>query len=190
MKRRNGYSDFAIPLKLLRDRLRKAMRDNPRMNHEELVAHGVDKLMRDGKLFAQNEDEFLGYIVTNALNMAENDLRAAGVNPVSGTRGFDPDEPSTPRPQPKLLSLLSPEQIAAERAKAKAQANERLADLAPIMFMKLPTPFGKPLGELTGKEGRKLAGWMGAIFKGVPDNKRLIDVKGEAQLREIWAKRK
>lgn len=92
-----------------------------------------------------------------------------------------------PQPEPEPLSDAERQ---AEEASAAQQAKDRLSDLAPILFMRLPTPFGKPLGELTGKEGRKLAGWMGAIFKGVPDGKRLCDVKSEAALREVWAKRK
>jgi hypothetical protein len=183
-RRRNGYSDFAIPMKSLTDALTKVAKANPRFTHEELVEHGVKNILRGARLFEQYEDEFLGYIVTNALNKADRDRSVnEGVNPVTGTRIPEP----TSKPQPKPLP---PEQVVAERAKAETQAMARLLELAPIMFMKLPTPFGKPLGELTGKEGRKLAGWMGAIFKGVPDNKRLCDVKGEAQLREIWAKRK
>jgi hypothetical protein len=85
-------------------------------------------------------------------------------------------------------------QVAAEREQAARAATARLVNLAPVLFMKLPTPFThadgshKTLGELTGKEGRKLTGGLAKFFKDVPDNKRLLDVKSEAKLRELWAK--
>jgi cell division septation protein DedD len=102
MRRRNGYTDFAIPMKELRKALAKAMRDNPRMPHEDLVQYGVDKIMIGAKLYAQYESEFLGYIVTNALNQAEGDVRAAGVNPVTGA-SVPPERPVAPamKPEPK-----------------------------------------------------------------------------------------
>lgn len=88
----------------------------------------------------------------------------------------------------KVVATVSAEQIERERTKAREASMSRLTEMAPILFMKLPTPFGKPLGELTGKEGRKLTGALAGFFKGVPDGKRLCDVRSEAGLREIWAK--
>lgn len=187
--KRHGYTDYAIPLKTLRDNLSRAMRgDCARMSREDLVRYGVEKIL-DAGLFKQYAEEFKGYIVTNALSMAEGDVRAAGVDPVRGTSIPDPAPKPKPKPEP-----IPAEQIAAEKAQAKQAASARLADLAPVLFMKLPTPFThadgshKTLGELTGKEGRKLTGALAGFFKGVPDNKRLIDVKSEAKLRELWAK--
>lgn len=186
MSRRHGYTDYAIPLKKLRDALAKAMRGEcARMSREDLVRHGVTKIL-DAGLFAQYADEFMGYIVTNALSMAEGDVRAAGFDPVRGT-DIPPDAPKTAKPP------IPAKQVEAEKAQARKAATERLADLAPVLFMRLPTPFKhvsgihKTLGELTGKEGRKLTGWMAAVFKGVPDNKRLMDVKSEGAVRELWA---
>lgn len=103
------------------------------------------------------------------------------------------DEPA-PRVKLRVVQPLPAKQVEAEKAKAAASANARLADLAPVLFMKLPTPFkhahggNKTLGELTGKEGRKLTGGLAKFFKDIPDNKRLIDVKSEAKLRELWEK--
>lgn len=182
--KRHGYTDYAIPLKKLRDALAKAMRGEcARMSREDLVRHGVTKIL-DAGLFEQYADEFKAYIVMNALNMAEGDVRAAGVDPVRGT-GIPPA--SKPRPKP-----LTAEQVAAERTHCEAEAKKKLSDLAPVLFMRLPTPFThadgtyKTLGELTGKEGRKLNDGLAKFFKGVPDGKRLIDVKSEGALRELW----
>ncbi len=186
MARRHGYTDYAIPLKKLRDALAKAMRGEcARMSREDLVKYGVTKIL-DAGLFEQYADEFKGYIVTNALSMAEGDVRAAGVDPVRGT-AFSDAPKSKAAPLPAKV-------VEAEKAQARKAATERLADLAPTLFMNLPTPFKhasgihKTLGELTGKEGRKLTGWMAAVFKGVSDNKRLCDVKSEGALRELWGK--
>lgn len=181
--RRNGYTDFAIPMKLLRDALAEQIRADKRMPHDQLVRFGVEKVLNAG-LFDEYADEFKGYIVTNALNMAMDDVRVSGMDPVTGAK---PKARSQPKP-------ISAKQVEAEKTQAAKAATERLADLAPLLFMKLPTPFKhangnhKTLGELTGKEGRKLTGWMGKVFANVPDNKRLIDVRSEAALRELWAK--
>lgn len=85
-------------------------------------------------------------------------------------------------PQP-----VSEEQQEADRAEAERTAKDRLSALSHTILMNLPTPFGKPLGELTGREGRKLVGWQSQAFKGVGDTKRLRDVKSEIELRKIWA---
>lgn len=87
-----------------------------------------------------------------------------------------------PRPEPTAR------QVEADRAQGVASAKARVQALAPIMFLKLPTPLGKPLGELTGKEGRKLGGWIGEVFRDVPNNKKLGDVKTQNQLKVIWEK--
>lgn len=54
-----------------------------------------------------------------------------------------------------------------------------------IVLMELATPFGKPLGDLTGAEGRRLTGWQRLLFAGI-GNKRLRDVKSEAELQAAW----
>lgn len=182
MSRRNGYTDFAIPLKLLRDALRKTMRENRTLSREALVAHGVEKIL-DGGLFKQYADEFKGYIVTNALSMAENDEKAAGFNPVTGTSlPASSSIPASRRPK-RPLPLA---RVAAEKSEAVAAAKSRLADLAPILFMKLPTPYGKPLGECTRAEGLKLGGKFAIFFKLVPNGKTLSEATSEGKLRELW----
>jgi hypothetical protein len=164
-------------MKLLRDALVESMRRDITMPREQRVRYGVEKIL-DAGLFKQYADEFKAYIVSNALSQAEGDFEASGRSPRTGTT------PSTP-PKPKP----APMQVAGDKAQARKDAEARLVDLAPLILMNLPTPFGKRLGDLTGKEGRKLAGWMGRAFKGVPDNARLIDVKSEAALRELWQRK-
>jgi len=56
-----------------------------------------------------------------------------------------------------------------------------------IVLMELPTPFGKPLGDLNEMEGCKLSGWQSMLFAGI-GKRRLRDVKSEKSLHEAFAK--
>jgi RNA polymerase-binding transcription factor DksA len=51
--------------------------------------------------------------------------------------------------------------------------------------MEMSTAYGKPLGQLTGAEGRQLDGWQSAVFEHVGDAEVLEDVKTEEELHAI-----
>jgi hypothetical protein len=76
---------------------------------------------------------------------------------------------------------LTPEQ---QQAAAK-RAETIEAAVKQIVLMELPTPFGKPLGDLTEAEGRQLTGWQASLFDGLGD-KRLRDAKSELDLQAAW----
>ena len=51
--------------------------------------------------------------------------------------------------------------------------------------MEMSTVFGKPLGKLTGAEGRQLDGWQSEVFKDVCDADVLDNVKTEEEAHAI-----
>jgi hypothetical protein len=53
------------------------------------------------------------------------------------------------------------------------------------VIMEMSTVFGKPLGKLTGAEGRQLDGWQAEVFKDVGDADVLDSVKTEEELHAI-----
>jgi hypothetical protein len=54
-----------------------------------------------------------------------------------------------------------------------------------IVIMEMSTVFGKPLGKLTGAEGRQLDGWQSEVFKDVCDADVLDNIKTEEELHAI-----
>lgn len=160
------------------------MEKNPRAGTEELFGHFERALAGDYSNYQQAVNRYCFDNQFRAINDEAPPRKATKLSVVATATA---SASATHAPLPAA-------QVEAEKAQARKAATERLVELAPVLFMKLPTPFthangaNKTLGELTGKEGRKLTGALAGFFKGVPDNKRLTDVKSEAALRELWAK--
>jgi hypothetical protein len=78
-----------------------------------------------------------------------------------------------------------------QRETAKAEAAKRAApiieNIKRIVLMELPTPFGKPLGDLNEAEGCKLTGWQATVFAGIGKQK-LRDARSEADLHKAFAR--
>jgi endogenous inhibitor of DNA gyrase (YacG/DUF329 family) len=55
-----------------------------------------------------------------------------------------------------------------------------------VVIMEMSTAYGKPLGKLTGAEGRQLDGWQAEVFKDVDDADVLDTVKTEEELHAIY----
>ncbi len=104
-------------------------------------------------------------------------LRGEGIEPIHAPIRLEDIEPI--KPAPSFADAVPPEVKQAERAAAKEKQMGRL--------MSMVTPLGK-LGDLTGKQGRSLTSKFAACFKGVPDNKTLVETKTEADLEKIFNK--
>jgi hypothetical protein len=97
------------------------------------------------------------------------------------------EEVSGPVRRSRPTKTLSAAQATAEKTTAATRADTIMETVKSIVLMELPTPFDKPLGDLTEAEGRRLTGWQSSLFAGI-GNKRLRDAKSEAELRAAWKK--
>lgn len=152
MTRRNGYTDYTIALKLLRDRARKFAKSNPTLSRKILVKRGIIEVLRPLK--KRFENEFDSYIFSNALNMADGDERAEGRNPVTGAVVRNTVEPeAAPKPAP------DPAAIAARYARrlANSQASEKEVERKVLLRMTVDCTYHDlwEIGNKLGKKGDK-----------------------------------
>lgn len=87
------------------------------------------------------------------------------------------------RRQPRVT--VTEEQRAVETRAAEHRANETINAIRQIVLMELPTPFDKPLGDLTESEGKQLTGWHAKLFEGI-GNRKLREARSENDLQAAW----
>jgi hypothetical protein len=138
------------------------MKDYPRAGDDEICRRVRDAL--DGP-DAKYQNAFFDYCTRNHFNLLYKDERGA-----AGRKS---------RRQAKVALTAEQEAAIAKRAKTILAAAKAIA------LMELPTPFGKPLGDLTEAEGHELTGWQASLFDGIGDQ-RLRDVKSEKDLQAAW----
>lgn len=119
--------------------------------------HTALQTKRDAKYL----EAFIDYTIDNA-------LAALNTNPDNTTRDDRRKQDEKYR-----------EEVARRAKKIKDQ-------IINIVFMEFMTPFGKPLGQCTGEEGRALTDWFSRFFDGIADDQRLCDHRTEEDLRRIF----
>jgi hypothetical protein len=144
---------------------------------------GVDEICRKVRSAlagpdARYQDAFNNYATRNHFNLLHKDE-------LSGSKRI---RVSTAAPTAvATTSAKVIEQRAAAKTAAVARTAPIIKNITNIVLMNLPTPFGKPLGDLNECEGRKLSGWQATVFNGV-GKRKLRDVKSEADLQTAFAK--
>lgn len=119
MSKRQGYTDNAIGLKMLRDGISAEIALHPTKSRPSLMTHGRAVL---AKLWDRHEDEFLDYIVANMLNRAVEDYEAQ-----SGRGGIDGT--MKPAAEPPPATAAAPDPSAASAPKPQPMSPERRAEL-------------------------------------------------------------
>ena len=143
---------------------------------KEFPRAGVDEVCRRVRVAldgpdAKYQDAFNDYCTRNHFNILYRD-ETGGV--VRRSRPRTPPTAATGQQQDAKTADMVVERVATAIETFKM-----------IVLMEMPTPFGKPLGDLTEAEGSQLTGWHASVFNGI-GNHPLRDVKTEAELQAAW----